>query len=154
MSALSLSTVPKLTRAIGPEYGVSLSWSALLVASRDLRKPQACVREVKMWAPAYVGTADGGRSVVRPAQQQVDSLPHELSSGLTTPDSDEPASSPMKKFEKVGRDPVEFGRRAKLAADLLEQAAAETPLPAGPFWLHLKRHGMVAFKLASSTPVP
>ena len=78
------------------------------------------------------GTADGGRSVVRPAQQQVDSLPGELSSGLTTPDSDEPASSPMKKFEKVGRDPVESGRRAKLAADLLEQTAAETPLPGTP----------------------
>jgi len=27
-------------------------------------------------------------------------------------------------------------------------------LAAGPFWLHLKRHGMVVFKLASSTPVP
>eukprot|EP00798_Chlamydomonas_sp_ICE-L_P014806 gene14806-20861_t len=182
MSALSLSTVPKLTRAIGPEW---LSAIDVLFESNNLtgliEKPafsragwlfEPILRNTEFDDPSpdivpppevrsltelerlvgrnprpeeapglrsrggdvgsSVGTADGGRSVVRPAQQQVDSLPGELSSGLTTPDSDEPASSPMKKFEKVGRDPVESGRRAKLAADLLEQAAAETPLPGTP----------------------
>eukprot|EP00798_Chlamydomonas_sp_ICE-L_P014807 gene14807-20862_t len=137
MSALSLSTVPKLTRAIGPEWLSAIDVRSLTELVRlvgRIPRPEEApgLRSRGGDVGSSVGTADGGRSVVRPAQQQVDSLPGELSSGLTTPDSDEPVSSPMKKFEKVGRDPVESGRRAKLAADLLEQAAAETPLPGTP----------------------